>query len=84
MQGSAAAIRSSMAQVPSVEQSSKMISSRSRFSGSGAASTCPIHRSITVRSLYAGIKIESFMLIYQYNRGMDVTVQIPEELGAAV
>ena len=40
-----------MSQVPSVEQSSTMTSSRSMFSGSGAASTSEMQRSTTVRSL---------------------------------
>ena len=64
---SVAAMRSRMADVPSVEQSSTMISSRSMFSGSGAASTCARLRSTTVRSLYTGIRMESFIRKPQYS-----------------
>jgi hypothetical protein len=38
-----------------------MTNSRSISSGTGAASTSPMQRSTTERSLYTGIKIESFM-----------------------
>ena len=40
-----------------------MTSSRSMFSGKGAARTSEIQRSTTVRSLYTGIRIDSFMSI---------------------
>ena len=67
MRGSAAASRWRMSQVPSVEQSSTITSSRSMFSGSGAASTRARLCSTTVRSLYTGIKIDRSMRIPQYN-----------------
>ena len=50
-----------IAKVPSVEQSSTITSSRSMFSGSGAVSTSEMQRSTTVRSLYTGIRIDSFI-----------------------
>src|SRR5690348_9023157 len=40
-----------------------MTSSRSMLSGSGAVRTSEIHRSTTVRSLYTGMRIDSFMTI---------------------
>ena len=67
MRGSLSARRSRMSEVPSVEQSSTITSSRSMFSGSGAASTSERLRSTTVRSLYTGIRIERSMRIPQYN-----------------
>jgi len=59
--GKPAARRSRISQVPSVEQSSTITNSRSILSGSGAVRTREMQRSTTVRSLYTGIRIESFI-----------------------
>src|SRR5579864_1617997 len=59
MTGCSAARRSRIWEVPSVEQSSTMINSRSMFSGSGAASTWARLRSTMVRSLKTGMRMES-------------------------
>src|SRR3984957_19907714 len=67
MRGSLAARRSRISEVPSVEQSSTITSSRSIFSGKGAARTRDRHLSTTVRSLYTGIRMERSIRLQQYN-----------------
>src|SRR5260370_24944989 len=67
MTGSRAANCSRMAYVPSVEQSSTMMISRSIFSGRGAERTLDKLLSTTARSLYTGTSIDSFIQSSQYN-----------------
>src|SRR5262245_11040720 len=67
MRESEAATDSRMAEVPSVEQSSTITSSRSSSGGSGAARTAAILRAASARSLYTHTRSDNSMRIVQYN-----------------